>query len=113
MSLLVGYGDGVVRWLIFQKKDHIDQYNTRKTKGVEQPCELVLKQAFKPHSKPVTFLAIDHCGEILATAVSSATLLCHLFYYYRISSVFLRNHPGAFSFFNKRENVFICIQIIL
>ena len=85
VSMLVGYGDGVVRWLVFQKKDHNDGYNTRKTKTqLEQPGELVLKQAFKPHSKPVTHMVIDHAGQILATAVSITLMGDYLCYFYRV-----------------------------
>ena len=69
MTMLAGFADGVVRVLVFQKKDvEKDQY-TRKAKYADS-TELVLKQVFKPHTRRVTSMAIDHEGKILATGVS-------------------------------------------
>ncbi|KAM3599542.1 uncharacterized protein V6R79_007770 [Siganus canaliculatus] len=71
-SLLVaGFEDGVVRLL--------ELYNPQKLRGVsgrvqKRDAELRLKQAFKPHSAPVTALAFDTNGAILATGSSDSTV---------------------------------------
>lgn len=64
-TILVGFEDGVVRALVFQKKETVDVHG-RKHKD---QCELLLGQAFKPHSGSVTAMAVDSKGEILATGV--------------------------------------------
>lgn len=65
-TILIGFNDGVVRAMTLQTFDGVDIHGRKK----ENVSELVLKQAFKPHTKPVTVMAIDHKGEILATGVS-------------------------------------------
>ncbi len=65
-TLLVGFDDGVVRALTFQEKDEVDVHGRK----VKDMTELVLKQAFKPHSGRVTALGMDHTAEVLATGVS-------------------------------------------
>ena len=70
-TVLVGFEDGVVRALVFQKKETIDVHG-RKHKD---QSELALVQAFKPHSNDVTCLAVDSRGEILATAVRPTLFL--------------------------------------
>lgn len=63
--MVVGFGDGVVRVLtIASVHEHSLGH-----KGKDE-CEIVLRQAFKPHTGPVTSLAIDNKGEVLATGVS-------------------------------------------
>ena len=67
--MLTGFVDGVVRILVFQKKDSEKDPYARKNKYTEC-AELILKQVFKPHTRSVTAMAIDHEGKILATGVS-------------------------------------------
>lgn len=62
--MIVGFEDGVVRALAISK---IDEDTSRKKKHHE--CSMELLQAFKPHSKAVTSLAVDAHGDILATGV--------------------------------------------
>ncbi|XP_053372820.1 cilia- and flagella-associated protein 44-like [Mercenaria mercenaria] len=61
-SVIVGFEDGVVRSLSVGR---IDEESTRRKKHHE--CSMELLQAFKPHSKAVTSLAMDARGEILAS----------------------------------------------
>ena len=65
-TILIGFDDGVVRALTLQTVDGVDIHGRKK----ENVSELVLKQAFKPHTKEVRSMAIDHKGELLATGVS-------------------------------------------
>ena len=66
--ILAGFNDGVVRLLMVQKMEGVDQYGRR----VADKSELVLKQALRPHKTNVTAVAIDSHGELLATGVSSS-----------------------------------------
>ena len=68
-TILVGFDDGVVRSLSIQKRDTTDVHGRR----VKDQSELVLQQAFKPHTGKVSDIAIDSRGELLATGVSSST----------------------------------------
>ncbi|XP_033641081.1 cilia- and flagella-associated protein 44-like isoform X3 [Asterias rubens] len=69
-TLLAGFADGVVRVLTIKRRDTQDV----KRAAHQQPASLTLKQAFKPHTKTVTAMAIDSKGEILTTAGSDNTL---------------------------------------
>ncbi|XP_012720586.2 cilia- and flagella-associated protein 44 [Fundulus heteroclitus] len=65
--LVTGFEDGVVRLL--------ELYNPRRPQGAtETDAELRLRQAFKPHNAPVTTVAYDRSGEILATGSSDCTV---------------------------------------
>ncbi|KAL4229263.1 hypothetical protein ACF0H5_012303 [Mactra antiquata] len=68
-SVIVGFEDGVVRSLGITK---IGEDSTRKKKHHE--CSVELLQAFKPHSKAVTSLAIDAHGDVLASGSSDGTV---------------------------------------
>lgn len=68
--MIVGFEDGVVRSLGIGK---IDEESTRRKKHHE--CSMELLQAFKPHSKAVTSLAIDARGEVLASGVCSYSFI--------------------------------------
>jgi hypothetical protein len=46
----------------------IDEESTRRKKHHE--CSMELLQAFKPHSKAVTSIAMDARGEVLASGVN-------------------------------------------
>ena len=70
-TILVGFEDGVVRILNLQQMEGTDQHGHKLT----DQSELILRQALKPHTDQVTALAVDHTGEILATAVSNKPLL--------------------------------------
>jgi len=76
MTMLSGFSDGVVRVLVYQKKRAGKDPYARKTKYTDR-TELVLKQVFKPHTRSVTSIAIDHEGKILATGVSSGWYFGH------------------------------------
>lgn len=68
-TILAGFEDGVVRALTIARKDHSDTHHH--TKKPNQPsASLLLKQAFKPHTKRTTSLVLDSKGELLATGVS-------------------------------------------
>lgn len=64
--LVTGFEDGVVRML--------ELFNPQRlptpSRGPVMDAELRLNQAFKPHNAPVTAVAYDRNGEILATGVS-------------------------------------------
>ena len=62
--MLAGFSDGVVR--VFNVGQAPDDHN----KKHKHDLDLDLKQAFKPHTKRITSMAINDNGEILATAVS-------------------------------------------
>ncbi|GFR82702.1 cilia- and flagella-associated protein 44-like [Elysia marginata] len=68
-SVVVGFHDGVVRSLTVTKLegDHSRRHE-------KQEAEIVLKQAFKPHNGPVTAMAFDGKGEVLATGSSDGTV---------------------------------------
>ncbi|KAK3770719.1 hypothetical protein RRG08_037905 [Elysia crispata] len=68
-SVVVGFQDGVVRSLTVTKLegDHSRRHE-------KQEAEIVLKQAFKPHNGPVTAMAFDGKGEVLATGSSDGTV---------------------------------------
>lgn len=66
-SLLVtGFEDGVVRLLELYDPQRLHMVSGRSPKG---DAMLRLKQAFKPHNAPVTAVAYERNGEILATGV--------------------------------------------
>ena len=63
---MTGFEDGVVRLL--------ELYNPQKLHtdisfSPTEPAKLDLKQAFKPHNAPVTAVAYERNGSILATGV--------------------------------------------
>lgn len=66
--LATGFEDGVVRLL--------DVFDPRRLRAVPGgggrggDADLRLRQAFKPHNAPVTAIAYERNGEILATGVS-------------------------------------------
>ncbi|XP_022090775.1 cilia- and flagella-associated protein 44-like isoform X2 [Acanthaster planci] len=69
-TLLAGFADGVVRSLTLKRRDNQEGKRT----AHHQPAALALKQAFKPHTKAVTAMAMDSKGEILTTAGADNTL---------------------------------------
>lgn len=71
--LVTGFEDGVVRLLELYDPQKLHVVTGRGPKG---DAELRLKQAFKPHNAPVTAVAYERNGEILATGVRD--LLQHL-----------------------------------
>ncbi|XP_034144335.1 cilia- and flagella-associated protein 44 isoform X2 [Esox lucius] len=69
--VVVGFEDGVVRLL--------ELYNPQSLRVIaghsrDGDAELRLKQAFKPHSAPVTAMAYERNGEILATGSMDCTV---------------------------------------
>ncbi|GLD56738.1 cilia- and flagella-associated protein 44-like protein, partial [Lates japonicus] len=71
-SLLVtGFEDGVVRLLELYDPQRLHVVAGRSTKG---DAKLRLKQAFKPHNAPVTAVAYERNGDILATGSSDCTV---------------------------------------
>lgn len=71
--LVTGFEDGVVRLL-----ELLGPQKLRADSGVgaKGDATLCLKQAFKPHNAPVTAVAVEPNGHILATAVR----LCRRFH---------------------------------
>ncbi|XP_029902729.1 cilia- and flagella-associated protein 44 [Myripristis murdjan] len=69
--LVIGCEDGVVRLLELYNPQRLHGVIGHSSKGT---AELRLKQAFKPHSAPVTAIAYDRNGEILATGSSDCTV---------------------------------------
>ncbi|XP_021372219.1 cilia- and flagella-associated protein 44-like isoform X2 [Mizuhopecten yessoensis] len=67
-TILVGFSDGVVR--VF----NISQLTDELTRKHKNDCDLVLQQAFKPHSSSVNSLAVNKSGDILATAGEDGTI---------------------------------------
>lgn len=63
---MTGFEDGVVRLLEVYDPQKLHVVTGRGPKG---DAELRLKQAFKPHNAPVTAVAYERNGEILATGV--------------------------------------------
>ncbi|KAK5851669.1 hypothetical protein PBY51_023206 [Eleginops maclovinus] len=71
-SLLVtGFEDGVVRLLELYDPQRLNLVTGRMPKG---DAKLRLRQAFKPHKAPVTAVAYERNGEILATGSSDSTV---------------------------------------
>ncbi|XP_042365640.1 cilia- and flagella-associated protein 44 [Plectropomus leopardus] len=71
-SLLVtGFEDGVVRLLELYESQMLHLVSGRRPKG---DAKLRLKQSFKPHSAPVTAVAYERNGKILATGSSDSTV---------------------------------------
>ncbi|XP_052805423.1 cilia- and flagella-associated protein 44-like isoform X2 [Mya arenaria] len=68
-TVVVGFEDGVVRVLGVSK---LIEDSARRKKHHE--CSLQLLQAFKPHSKAVTSLAIDKLGETIASGSEDGTV---------------------------------------
>ncbi|KAK3588814.1 hypothetical protein CHS0354_028462 [Potamilus streckersoni] len=69
-TLLVGFEDGVVRVFAVSK---LTEGSSVVKKG-KQDCDLELIQAFKPHNKKVTSLAIDARGDYLASGSEDGTI---------------------------------------
>lgn len=64
---MTGFEDGVVRLLELYNPQRLHAVTGRSPEG---DAKLRLKQAFKPHNAPVTAVAYERNGEILATGVS-------------------------------------------
>ncbi|XP_034565559.1 cilia- and flagella-associated protein 44 [Notolabrus celidotus] len=69
--LVTGFEDGVVRLLELFNPQRLHLASGRTLKG---DAKLRLKQAFKPHNAPVTAVAYERNGEILATGSSDCTV---------------------------------------
>ncbi|TMS08587.1 cilia- and flagella-associated protein 44 [Larimichthys crocea] len=69
--LVTGFKDGVVRLLELYDPQRLHAVVGRSPKG---DAKLQLKQAFKPHNAPVTAVAYERNGEILATGSSDSTV---------------------------------------
>lgn len=67
-QITAGFEDGVVRILELYDPEGLTSFVGRKRVSDADIC---LKQVFKPHTSPVTALAYDRDGEVLATGVSS------------------------------------------
>lgn len=63
---MTGFEDGVVRLLEVYNPQRLHVLSGHCRKG---DARLRLKQAFKPHNAPVTAVAYERNGEILATGV--------------------------------------------
>ncbi len=70
-TIIVGFQDGVLRSFKLLYKGN--QSNSKDT-----AFELVLFEAFKPHTKSITSIAIDAKSELIATGVRK----CSLFLFY-------------------------------
>lgn len=65
--ILTGFEDGVVRLLeLYDPHKICEVHHERRPIG---EAKLRLKQAFKPHNEPVTAVAFDLNGKVLATGV--------------------------------------------
>ncbi len=71
LSVLTGFADGVVRSFTVTKGSQ----STAAAKKNVSSFELKLNQVFKPHTKPVTSMAVSKDGKFLATGVSYFTLV--------------------------------------
>ncbi|KAM9338379.1 cilia- and flagella-associated protein 44 [Symphorus nematophorus] len=69
--LATGFEDGVVRLLELYDPQRLHVVTGRSPKG---DGKLRLKQAFKPHNAPVTAVAYERNGDILATGSSDSTV---------------------------------------
>ncbi|XP_062269281.1 cilia- and flagella-associated protein 44 [Platichthys flesus] len=69
--LVTGFEDGVVRLLELFDPQRLPADARRQHKG---DARLNLKQAFKPHNAPVTAVAYDRNGDVLATGSSDSTV---------------------------------------
>ncbi|KAK2818850.1 hypothetical protein Q5P01_024411 [Channa striata] len=69
--LVTGFEDGVVRLLELYDPQRLEVVSGREPKG---DAKLRLKQAFKPHNAPVTAVAYERNGDILATGSSDCTV---------------------------------------
>uniref|UniRef100_A0A672YYP0 Uncharacterized protein n=1 Tax=Sphaeramia orbicularis TaxID=375764 RepID=A0A672YYP0_9TELE len=69
--LVAGFEDGVVRLLQLQDLHKLNVVTGRSRKG---EAELCLNQAFKPHNAPVTAVAYERNGQMLATGSSDCTV---------------------------------------
>ncbi|KAM9820225.1 LOW QUALITY PROTEIN: cilia- and flagella-associated protein 44 [Neosynchiropus ocellatus] len=70
-ALLTGFEDGVIRLLELFR----DEYGSGRSNGME--AKLRLRQAFKPHNAPVTAVAYERNGAMLATGSSD----CSVFFF--------------------------------
>lgn len=71
-QLVVGFEDGVVRLLELYNPKSLRAVAGRSRTG---DAELRLKQAFKPHNAPVTSIAYERNGTIMATGVRAVYCL--------------------------------------
>lgn len=75
--IITGFEDGVVRLLeLYDPHKLAEVHHERRPIG---EAKLRLKQAFKPHNEPVTAVAFDLNGIILATGVRYFSLKKHFF----------------------------------
>ncbi|PWA16165.1 hypothetical protein CCH79_00020620, partial [Gambusia affinis] len=70
--LVAGFEDGVVRLLELFNPQRLQDMTA--SRGPMMDAELRLNQAFKPHNAPVTAVAYNQSGEILATGSSDCTV---------------------------------------
>lgn len=66
---MTGFEDGVVRLLELYNPQRLRVVTGHRPKGDAKLC---LKQAFKPHKAPVTAVAYERNGDILATGVKGS-----------------------------------------
>lgn len=66
---MTGFEDGVVRLLELYDPQRLHMVTGRRPKG---DAKLRLKQAFKPHNAPVSAVAYERNGDILATGVRNS-----------------------------------------
>ncbi|KAL2085147.1 hypothetical protein ACEWY4_018467 [Coilia grayii] len=71
--LAVGFWDGVVRLLEVYNPQRLFAVSLSST-GSQGAAELRLKQALKPHNAPVTAIAYERNGEIMATGSADCTV---------------------------------------
>lgn len=70
--IVTGFEDGVVRLLdVYDPHKLSEVHHERRPIG---EAKLRLKQAFKPHNEPVTAVAFDLNGKVLATGVRDLSL---------------------------------------
>ncbi|XP_060005028.1 cilia- and flagella-associated protein 44 [Lagenorhynchus albirostris] len=70
-QIIAGFEDGVVRILELYDPEGLTSFVGRKRVSDADIC---LKQVFKPHTSPVTALAYDRDGEVLATGSKDQTV---------------------------------------
>uniref|UniRef100_A0A8C9S6G7 Cilia- and flagella-associated protein 44 n=1 Tax=Scleropages formosus TaxID=113540 RepID=A0A8C9S6G7_SCLFO len=69
--LAVGFEDGVVRLLELYYRRNLQPVGGQ---NLSADAQMRLKQAFKPHNAPVSAIAFDRNGELLATASTDCTV---------------------------------------
>lgn len=74
---MAGFEGGVVRLLELYNPQGLHVVSGRSPRG---DAKLRLRQAFKPHNAPVTAVAYDRNGEILATGVRASVGLSFIIF---------------------------------